>query len=589
MPIYGERKQKILGRGFENDPLKQYVEEFSKTLTNVMTECTVDYFREPSLAFMNPSGKEALRKFFVEGSWDEKDPRYKDPNVLQDHKEQMNALFENTIQAINEHTPIGSFNPIQGITVPIYKNTLMNMVFDKGAIPKAVAVSPKFTRTMENRFLIDKDGNKIDMFREQEKMYPAMKATNPVTDIEMTLTAGQGTFDSIIHDNLNGSAKYDSLDISSYISEVYFENTYKQGQIKPDGNTVEGPSDETVNTWQRVELRFKPGYGEEQRQLIESIMVPVHDKEADKTTMTKVTVYGTINDNVVNIVTSPANIVTKVKFRAKLDASNARLQTCTVKWEQVTEIVEIGTSEPISTTVSPEEIKDISALYNVNQLTKIMSLTKTAMAEYKDRDIKNELDDSYDVLPSTDKFYGKFDYAPREGYMLDHIEWRQRTFWDWFETQITAMLQVLNDPNMTVSIFGDPDLIRKITPTTVDYTTPSNIGPVELDYSRTAFTSNKRHYTFVGSDKLRWSDQLIVILCPRGTDRITYVIYDYQMYFGNEIRQNNNPALPALHAFQRYKFSSYQPVQARVQIVNPSGLRPEESANVPFVNYTVTH
>lgn len=584
MPIFGTRKERTLGKGYENDAMKRYASEFARTIENVMTENTFDYYRDPALAFRYSSSRDAMRRFFVENSFDENDPEMKTPEAVKDHMDSMNALFENTIEAINENTPLGTVNPMQGMTLPMYKNILMNFVFDKGAIPKAVAVSPKFTRTMERRYLIDKDGNKIDMFKDQDKMYNAMRSTNPITDIEMALVQGQGTFDKIVKDNLNGSEKYDSLDISSYIAEVYYENTYTTGQIKPDGKAA--ASEETVKVWQPVELRFTPTYGEEQRALTDSVIIPVHNKENDTTVNTKVTFYGSINNNVVQITTIPNNIVTKVKFRAKLDASNARLSTCSVTWDEVTDMVEIGTSEPISTTVSPHELKDISALYNVNQVTKIMSLTKTAMANYKDDDIKKELDESYKVLPSEDKFFGKFDYAPTDRYSLDPIEWRQKTFWDWFETQMTPMFQRLNDPNMTVSVFGDPDLIRKIVPTEVTYTTPSNIGPVDLDYSRVAYTSNKRHYTFIGSDKMRWQDQFIIVLCPKGSDRITYIIYDYQMYFGNEIRQNDNPALPALSAFQRYKFDKYQPVQARIQILNPSGIRPGETGSVAFKNYT---
>ena len=44
------------------------------------------------------------------------------------------------------------------------------------------------------------------------------------------------------------------------------------------------------------------------------------------------------------------------------------------------------------------------------------------------------------------------------------------------------------------------------------------------------------------------------------------------MYVSNEIRNMNNPALPAIHAFERWKFVEYQPVQGRIQIKHPTGL-----------------
>ena len=52
-----------------------------------------------------------------------------------------------------------------------------------------------------------------------------------------------------------------------------------------------------------------------------------------------------------------------------------------------------------------------------------------------------------------------------------------------------------------------------------------------------------------------------------------YKLFDYQAYVSNEIRNAANPALPAMHAFERFKFLAYQPVQSRIRILNPMGLR----------------
>ena len=56
------------------------------------------------------------------------------------------------------------------------------------------------------------------------------------------------------------------------------------------------------------------------------------------------------------------------------------------------------------------------------------------------------------------------------------------------------------------------------------------------------------------------------------------------MYISNEIRDAENPALPALTAFQRYKFFEYQPVQGRLFVANPTGLR----EHLPNVKPVVT-
>ena len=282
-------------------------------------------------------------------------------------------------------------------------------------------------------------------------------------------------------------------------------------------------------------------------------------------------VSGTMQDDRLNIQLLKGNIK-GLRVTSRLDTSNARLTTCSVRWREKTDIVEIPNAIPIDFTISPEETKDIASLYNVNQVTKLMSMVKTVLANYKDDKIRRELDNSYDTMDVRSKTWSQFDYAPREGYHGDHVEWRRNTFFDFFDQQMTKLYQVLNDPNMTVTVYGDPDLVRRITPVDYSYQSPSNIGPVQLDWTKTVVTSDSRVYNFVGSDKLRGSTEFIVILCPKGTDRIIYRIYDYQMYISNEIRNADNPALPNVHAFERWKFVEYQPVQGRINILHPTGL-----------------
>jgi hypothetical protein len=211
-------------------------------------------------------------------------------------------------------------------------------------------------------------------------------------------------------------------------------------------------------------------------------------------------------------------------------------------------------------------------MYDANQVTKIVSMTKTALSEYKDKKIYNYLNDSYERMDERTSFADKYDFAVPEGYALDHVTYRINTFMDMFDDYVTKMLQVLNDNNMTVTIYGDPRLVRKINPTEYTYQAPASIGPVKLDYTQTIVdTKDNRVYNFVGSDKMRGSNELMVILNPRNTERICYRIYDYQMYISNEVRNPANPAKPAIHSFERWKLYEMMPVQARIDILNARG------------------
>ena len=574
--IIGEAPRQNMSDNYKYDPMHSYVESFVGLTQGILNENATDIYSEPARAFMSKGANEALKQFFVENSYD---PEGMTPDEIEDHIATMEQQYDNDRQGILEHVTGSYMNPMIGISIPMHKFILMNMVFDKGSIPKFVARSPKFTISMEYRILVDTEGNELDMFRDQNLMTDAIKKTAP--EIEFELPALPFTDDNeIVHTYLGGLAGADHLSIETRVSAFKIDDQYfeigdilpdpETGYIEPDGEVATSAGVREV--WVRCNYPFAPVYGEVERGLMANVQYEYKVNDGGvKVTKINDLISGTMNKDRLNIQVLKGNIK-GIRVTSRLDTSGARLTTCSVRWKEKTDIVEIPNAIPIDVTISPEETKDIAALYNVNQVTKLMSMMKTVLGNYKDDLIRENLDTSYKTMDVRSKTYSTFDYAPREGYHGDHVEWRQKTFFDFFDSQMTKLYQVLNDPNMTVTVFGDPDLVRKITPPSYSYQTPSNIGPVQLDFTKTVVTSDSRVYNFIGSDKLRGSTEFIVILCPKGTDRIVYRIYDYQMYISNEIRNADNPALPNIHAFERWKFVEYQPVQGRINILHPTGL-----------------
>lgn len=577
MAIIGDRRKKTVAAGYEMDPMFAYANEVSTLLGNIKLESSgaVDVFKDARDIVMNEAAKATMQNFFVENSYD---PTGMTTREIEDHITTMEAQFENDCEAIMEHVGTAEMNPVVGMTFPLHKNILMNMVFDKGAIPKVVAVAPKFTLTMETRILVDTEGNEIDMFLEQNKMTAAIDKTAAVTEFDVTLPLTEEQ--EIVHTYLGGLAGADELSIETAVCAVLVKDVYYEvGDVLPHpetGYAGEGAIATEAgahDTWYRVKMPFVPGYQGYERTFMHPVKIAYKSNASGAVAVAELKdmLSGTMEKNRMNIMSLNGN-VTQVRIKSKLDTSNARQTTCSVKWKAKTEIVEIPEATPINTTINPESVKDISALYNVNQVTKIMSLFKTALGNYKDDKIRMFLDESYKRLDDRSKNFTNYDFAPRAGYYGDHIDWRRSNFMEALDRHVLKLTYALNDPNMTVSIFGNPDIINRITPVEYTYQTPGQIGPMELDFQKTVCTSHKRVYQFISSDKMRDTDELIIVLCPRGTERITYRIYDYQMYVSNEIRNANNPALPAIHAFERWKAVEYQPVQGRINILNPSGL-----------------
>ena len=494
--IIGEAPRQYMSDNYKSDPMHSYAESFVNLAEGILNEGAVELYSDPTRAFIQKGSNEALKQFFVENSYD---PEGMTPDEIEDHIATMEQQYDNDRKGILEHVTGSYMNPMIGISIPMHKFILMNMVFDKGSIPKFVARSPKFTISMEYRILVDTEGNELDMFRDQNLMTDAIEKTAAETEFE--LPALPFTDDNeIVHTYLGGLAGADHLSIETRVSAFKVTDQYfeigdilpdpETGYIEPDGEIATSAGVREV--WVRCNYPFTPVYGEVERGLMANVQYEykINDGEVKITKMNDL-ISGTMHKDRLNVQVLKGNIK-GIRVTSRLDTSNARLTTCSVRWKEKTDIVEIPAAIPIDVTISPEETKDIAALYNINQVTKLMSMLKTVLGNYKDDLIRRNLDKSYKTMDVRSKTYANFDYAPREGYHGDHVEWRQKTFFDFFDSQMTRLYQVLNDPNMTVTVFGDPDLVRKITPPSYSYQTPGSIGPVPLDFTKTVVTSDSR-------------------------------------------------------------------------------------------------
>lgn len=580
--IAGTRQKTIGGTAYRNDPLYAYAKAFTEAANNILTVENYDLFAEPMRTIRSNGAKEALKEFFCENFVNDDDVT-KTAEQLQDMHEDVEAQFENDITAMQENAYMSEYAPMVGMALPIHKLILMNNVFSQGGgVQRVQAIQPNFTISMERRILVTPDGTEIDMFLEQNKIADAIDSTAPTKEFDLDLPQLEGATDIV--GQLGGTVT-DELSSITHVCGIYVENVYiAEGDFLPDENgwysnkgqiaTAEDAG--LKNIWFRVNIPFTPSYGgpnRNERVLNQPITIQYKKDAAGTVETLKDTLFGSMNKSKVAL-TSLTSKIKKVKLAAKLNTSNAQLDEVYVKWKVDSDYVEIPEATPINTTISPEEVKDVAAMYDSNQVTKVMSMTKTALSEYKDMKMKRFFDQSYAEMDERTSFAGEFDFAPNEGYALDWVTFRQATFMDYLDDLVTRMLQVLNDPNMTVTIYGDPRIVRKVTPTEHTYQAPANIGPVTLDYTQTIVNNkDQRVYNFVGSDKFRNTNELMIILNPRNTDRICYRLYDYQLYISNEIRNSANPSLPSIHAFERWLLKAYQPVQSRIHILNPSGLR----------------
>lgn len=607
MAVLNSMDHKIDVRGYSQDPMHALAESFVDAARGVRQEAGLDIFGEPGKFMRDTFAKAEMKKFFVENSYDANDPKFQNPSVLKEHLDNMETLFENdSNQIMQEATALGQYNPVIGMALPMHKNILMNAVFDQ-VMPKDVAKGPKFTLTMEVRNMVDVKGNVIDLFAEQNKIMKAVDESIPTWDYGIAAADFGLTSDNVVEKYyLNGDGtdgtpdgklinepinrRNVNLSMKTFVDRVYITGLAKEGDlvitdVKDRSTETEATAEGEAILAFRLDGKFTPAYGPNQRILNKRVALRVPTADGDKNYV--VNLMGNIEDNKITVMASqvqemqedgtlvPATGVTLegVGIHSCLDVSSAAFPTVKVKWSAVTDYYEIPEAPHITCPITPEEVKDIQALYDVNQVTKLMSMMRLVLLHWKDDRIHKDLDDSFLSMPSTNKVAGAIDWAPPLNYNNNPAEWRRSMFMDTLDMYVTRMLNVLNDENMTVAVFGRPELIKRVVPQQFTYQTPSNIGPVELDFTRTIVTSEHRVYNFVSTQKMRNNNNLIVLLIPRNSMRITYKVIDYQMYISSEIRDHEQYELPSMTCFERWYFLSYQPVQGRIRVLNPSGLR----------------
>ena len=580
MPSVGERKNPNTMGNFAKDPMYKYAASFYDTQKAIMNEAQVDYAADPARATAFPGAQNALKEFYLENAVIG-DKNHMDAEEYQDQVDMMNECFINDLQAVRENAVSGmsNYNPLIGLSLPMHKYLMMNCVFAQ-AIPRYVAKSPSWTETMETRWMVTPDGKKIDIANQQNQIFGAWKEANKPVEVPMVLPELQTT--DILDKYFHVSKLSHNLSVATHISAVAVEEYVKVGdpiiEIS-DGKVTEKTADTEGKAlvWKPWLAEFTPGYGEYNRNIVKPVDILLVDDAAGNQVAFHDTIFATQKDNMFEI--NSGGKVKAVKMTARYDASTRSLKTNRVEWSEQTTFVQIPESDGITVPVTPEEVKDIGALYGINQVTKYMGMIKDVLENVKDDDIKEQLDESFLRLDDDHKVAKTYDMAPPTNYMHTYVEYNQTVFMRQLDQIITGLLTVLRDPNMQISIIGRPAIIRDLTPVEYTYTTPSSVGPVDLDFKKTVVTSDKRVYNFISSDKMWGNDNLIILLVPKNTNRIVYRLYDYQMYISNEIRDAENPQLPALTAFQRYKFFEYQSVQGRLYIANAAGLRSHLTAN----------
>ena len=330
--IAGTRQKTVGSTAYRHDPLYAYSKAFTEAAQNILTTESYDIFGEPARALRSNGVREALKEFFVNEFVDDEDPTKTVDEIEEAHKD-IEAMFENDMEALSENAYQSEYAPMIGMSLPIHKLILMNNVFSQGGgIQKVTAVQPAFTISMERRILVTPKGEEIDMFLEQNKIADAIDSTAPTEIFDLDLPQNE---DTDIIGQLGGTVT-DELSMETHIAGIYVENVYfAEGDHLPDedgwfstkGELATAETAGTKNVWYPVDIAFTPSYGGPNR-LERVISQPIsirYKTDADGgIAEVKDTLFGAMNNSKITL-TAVKGTVKKVRLAAKLNTSNATL------------------------------------------------------------------------------------------------------------------------------------------------------------------------------------------------------------------------------------------------------------------------
>jgi len=609
MAIYKEAKRpEVRATG---DKMYGVAKDWVNTLKAIKQNSQIDPVSNTQMALCESAVQNDLLAYYKKYAYDPKDPKFDpklggNPELMNEAEEEMALFYENDRECMCEAMAINGFNPTMTFTPPLHKDILMNCVWQQGIIPRLVTNTPNVQVEREVRLLVDPTtGEKFDMFQEQYKIAKAVKNARPMRRVGCKFPENKTTrFLDVLFGctadatgvSRNPQGIQEHLDTDAHISGIvadvmvgpgesveYVDWTAMDAAIAAgDPAAVEAAIKTFTNTGTAAYVKCEnaiiptrlityPIIGDSDRTgFNHEITIAVADETGTSAVSENVLISGVCRDDLLSVMTN-STAAKGFIYSCRQASSTGTLPSPHGEWVRKTHMERIPEATHLQAQVSPEEMKDVAVLYNVNQITKHMSFFATMLEEYRDSTAKEFLDDSFRKMPWRAQMSHIFDFTPAFQFVDDHLDWAKKAFLPDLDTWVTQMLNIWNDGNVIVNIVGRSDLIRKLTPTQYTWSTPSQVGPFQLDFVKTVQTSDNRTYQFISADKMRDQNNLIVLLTPKNSERFMYRIYDYQTYVSNELRSSENVYLPAITAFDRWGIFEYQPVQARIKCVNVMG------------------
>lgn len=430
---------------------------------------------------------------------------------------------------------LAGVQPYASLTMPILVKLWARLAI-KYAIPTEPVSQPAFTVAYMKPYILDADGNKLDLPEALNEMDNELADKKRVVE-EVALTNGKANAVTLIPSamaNAKGGVGLWNVDKKFTITSV----TY-------DGDPV--PCNIKLDLYRRF-------YGQ----------VKLDSGETD-------TIFGFVDlENCTVTVASMLGTATKVGVLGWFSTENHQYST-NVGYDVTRKDIEIGTGSHIEASLPLELLQDTKAMYQIDGAAELSDIMANVSAQKVDMEIYRFLATAYDETVGTAiEFTNTFDVYPQGTFAVNPSEWLNelKKLIDHMATKMRGQFKTYNGYFV---ILGNPINTMLIPNVVWSFNSVNDTqNGVEVTYSIGA-VSGPNKYTIISSDIIPEEDGLTIFFVPTVDKFKTFCYYPYSYNVVQNYLNTRTQNVPSIMLTKRHTVEEFEKIIGRINILNNDG------------------
>lgn len=285
------------------------------------------------------------------------------------------------------------------------------------------------------------------------------------------------------------------------------------------------------------------------------------------------TLFGKVDFDKCNLKMASSNgEIVSVKVNGRFTFENNE-RTETVMFKIETKDITIGTGIHIDAPLPNEFLSDVSVMYSIDGVAKIIDILTQTVALRLDNEIREYIIKGYDRQTNRsgmEMFHGLFNCRPDDRYNGTPKDWREQ-----IKLTIDFMANMLKQRNyfqggkfIIVANPVDAAIIPNTSWSFVGSTTERS--GIEVDYDIGAISGSQRYEVI--SSQLIPAGEMYILYVSSQDEQMTYKYYPYSFLVTRDMRNEQRHLLPNVTMCKRHKLEYFHDAMIKITVANNNGV-----------------